>query len=67
MQNLVNLESKSYHAKVDNYDTYDFTKTYTYVHTDVQYSIKPMFSFDSMTGGDGFRGKTIKQSRYYGY
>lgn len=67
MQNLVCLESKSYHAKVDNYDTYDFTKTYTYIHTNVQYSVKPMFSFDSMTGGDGFRGKTIKQSRYYGY
>lgn len=64
VQNLVCYESTAYYQY--HAEEFDFNKTYTYVHSTVNYNINPMFDFSSMTE-TGIIDQTIKSDRYTGY
>ena len=64
MQNLVVYESTAYYTHHEK--EFDIDKTYTYVHSTVNYTINPMFDFSSLTDSS-FSDSTIKSDRYIGY
>ena len=66
MQNLVKMNAYAYHSKIDSYE-YDFEKSYTFIKSDIVYTINPMFDFGALSSGESWGSYQIKQSRYNGY
>lgn len=61
LQNLIQLEAA---VKNESEFTFELSKAYTYINTDVKYTLNPMFDIDSLTGNGLF---TAKSNQYFGY
>ena len=59
LQNIRQLEGNA-----ANGSSFKLGNAYTYVKTDVNYQLNPMFNLEGLTDGDTFTGKTTK---YVGY
>lgn len=61
VQNLVQMETA---VQNESKFAFDLDKAYTYIYTDVTYTLNPMFNIDSLTGNGLF---TATSKRYSGY
>ena len=61
LQNLIQTETAVKHKDMF---TFQLDKTYTYLYSDVKYTLKPMFNIDSLTEDGNF---TINCKQYCGY
>lgn len=61
LQNIIQLESA---VKNESEFTFKLSKAYTYINTDVTYTLNPMFNIDSLTDNGLF---TANSNQYSGY
>lgn len=61
LQNLIQMETAE---KNKGSGSFDLDRAYTYLYTDAQYTLNPMFNVDSLTSGGLF---TATSSQYSGY
>lgn len=64
IQNVVNYESNAYYAHHEK--PFELGNANTYIHSNIKYTINPMFDFSSMTDST-IIDKTISSDRYIGY
>ena len=64
IQNVVNYESNAYYAHHEK--PFELGNANTYIHSNIKYTINPMFDFSSMTDST-IINKTISSDRYIGY
>lgn len=61
LQNIIQLEAM---VKNESDFTFELSKAYTYINTDVTYTLNPMFNIDSLTDNGLF---TANSNQYAGY
>lgn len=61
LQNIIQLEAA---VKNESDFKFELSKAYTFINTDVAYTLNPMFNLDSLTGNGLF---TATSKRYSGY
>ena len=58
LKNVIQMEGKAQD------EDFKLSKTYTYVYTEVSYTLNPMFNIKGLTDGAAFTGKTVQYAGY---
>jgi hypothetical protein len=59
LQNIIQLEGKAF-----NGSGFKLKNAYTYVYSEVNYQLNPMFNIAGLTDGEKFKGKTTQYAGY---
>ena len=63
VQNVIQMDANKFYQDSVGY-SFDLDKTYTHIHSTVDYQLNPIFNIDALTGNGAF---DVSISRYTGY